>query len=74
MIILSIAISFIAVIVSSYALGFFIGKEKLLIPKIFSTPPVDKVRVFKKSEPKTFVEKRTEALDNDKPIIKTFSK
>jgi len=74
MLILSIAISFIAVIVSSYTLGFFMGAERLKVPKIFSNPPVDKVKVFKKAEPKTFVEKRTEALDSGKPIIKTFSK
>lgn len=74
MIILSIAISFIAVAVSSFTLGFFMGQERLKVPKIFNRPPVDKVKVFKKSDPKTFVEKRTEAMDSGKPIIKTFSK
>lgn len=73
MVILSIAISFVAVIVSSFTLGFFIGQEKLNVPK-FLKPPIEKIKVLKKSEPKTFVERRTEALDSGKPIIKTFSK
>ena len=74
MIVLSIAISFIAVAVSSYALGFFMGNKQLKLKEIFKNAPVDKVKLIKKSEPKSFVEKRTEAMDSGKPIIKTFSK
>ena len=71
MIILSISLAFIAVTVSSFSLGFFMGKNDIKLPRIL---PTDKVKVFKKSEPKTFVEKRTEAMDSGKPIIKTFNK
>ena len=69
MIILSIAISFIAVIVSSFTLGFYCGREE-------KNPFIKKetVKVFKKKEPQTFQEKRTEAMDTGKPIIKTFIK
>ena len=73
MLILSISLSFIAVIVSSFTLGFFMGQEKLKVPK-FLKPPVDKVKFIKKSEPKTFIQRRDEAMDSGKKIIKTFSK
>jgi len=67
--------------------GFFVGKKmgpikeatelwkvKKKMNKIYKKINDDKLKVLRKSEPKTFEQKRSEALDEDKPIIKTFYK
>ena len=74
MIILSIVISFISVALLAFCIGFYCGLTEVKALKVEFKQPVDKVKVLKKSEPKTFVEKRTEAMDSGKKIIKTFSK
>lgn len=67
--------------------GFFIGKnwwKTTPTPTSSSTSSStspstspstsSSLKVLHKSEPKTFEEKRSEALDKDKPMIKTFYK
>ena len=63
------------------SVGFFIGikrafRHKVLpeLDKIIDEKPKVPIKVLHKSEPKTFEEKRSEAVDKDKPIIKTFYK
>jgi len=69
--IVSILIAFLLGI----SVGFFIGKRKPLEKIILSGRKYrGELKVLHKSEPKTFDEKRSEAIDEDKPIIKTFYK
>ena len=57
--------------------GFFVGKKQIIKNKImpvFEKKIDENLKVLHKSEPKTFEQKRSEALEKDKPIIKTFHK
>ena len=57
--------------------GFFVGRKSVPIDFNYVVKEVkenEKLKVLHKSDPKTFEEKRSEALDKDKPMIKTFYK
>ena len=72
-IILSIAPIFVLGII----IGYFIGVKRTFKLKIlpeFEKKIDEKLKVFHKAEPKTYDEKRAEAVDKKKPIIKTFYK
>jgi len=72
-ILVSIPISFILGII----VGFFIGQKRafkdVILPD-FEKKINDKLKVLHKAEPKTYQQKVAEALDKDKPVIKTFYK
>ena len=58
-----------------FIVGFWFGTR--FVKKIKGSTPqkkVEKLKVFHKSEPKTYQERRVEAIDNNKPLIKTFYK
>ena len=70
---LSIPIAFVLGIV----IGYFIGVNRAFKLKIlpeFEKKINEKLKVFHKAEPKTYDEKRAEAVDKGKKIIKTFYK
>ena len=70
---LSIPIAFVLGIV----IGYFIGVNRAFKSKIlpeFEKKINEKLKVFPKAEPKTYDEKRSDAVDKGKPIIKTFYK
>ena len=57
--------------------GFFVGKKQIIknkISPIFEKKADEQLKILRKSEPKTFEQKRSEAIDKNKPIIKTFHK
>jgi len=78
--ILSNALLIPVVFLIGIAVGYFIGIRRAFkdiknkIMPVFEKKIVNQLKVLRKSEPKTFKQKRSEALDEDKPIIKTFYK
>ena len=57
--------------------GFFVGKKQIIknkISPIFKKKADEQLKVLHKSEPKTYAKKQVEALEKNKPIIKTFYK
>ena len=67
----------LAVFLIGIVASFFVGTRSTfkdsVLPK-FEKKTDEKLKVLRKSEPKTFEQKRSEALEKDKPIIKTFYK
>ena len=78
--ILSNALLIPVVFLIGIAVGYFIGirrafkdiKDKVM--PVFEKKIVNKLKVLRKSEPKTYTKKQVEALEKNKPIIKTFYK
>jgi len=63
--------------------GFFVGRKNVYntrrFKKLFykskeAEPSNEKLKILHKANPKTFEQKRSEALEKEKPIIKTFYK
>ena len=72
---LPIIVSTLIAFLLGITVGFFIGRRKPLEKIILSGRKYrGELKVLHKSEPKTHQQKQVEALDKDKPIIKTFYK
>ena len=77
---ISIIVSTLIAFLLGITVGFFIGKQKVLeqlkttVINLGQIAKNEKLKVLHKSEPKTLDEKRSEALDEDKQITKTFYK
>ena len=58
-------------------IGFFVGNKRVFkegVLRKMDEKINEQLKVFHKAEPKTYDEKRAEAVDKKKPIIKTFYK
>lgn len=72
-----IILSSIPIFILGIIIGYFIGLKRAFKDKIlpeFEKKINEQLKVFHKAEPKTYDEKRAEAVDKNKPIIKTFRK
>ena len=72
-----ITLSIVPIFILGIVIGYFIGLNRAFKSKIlpeFEKKINEKLKVFHKAEPKTYDEKRADAVDKEKPIIKTFYK
>ena len=67
---IAITLSFIALGVASFSMGYHLGYKEVKL----SLEEKTTIKVLKKKEPQTFKEERTEAIDKGGSMIKKFNK